>query len=238
LTLLIFDCDGVLVDSEAIALDGLAEMLTARGHPVTRAECRSLFMGRSVKDVLAEIERLLGSPLPPDWETEAQTRFFERLRRDLRPVDGIVAAIEALPYPRCVASSSPHDRIALSLAVTGLAPLFGEWVFSAEDVAHGKPAPDLFLHAAGRCGATAGEAIVIEDSPAGILAARRAGMRAIGFAGASHADAALAAALTEAGAGRVLTDMADLPEAVAMLIRDCGERSAAGAAQVLQGGVS
>ncbi len=120
----------------------------------------------------------------------------------------------ACPSPICVASSSAPDRIALSLEVTGLAPIFGDHVFSAEQVAHGKPAPDLFLFAAKSMGVAPQDAIVIEDSPAGVTAARRAGMGIIGFAGASHADGALAAALREAGAESVVTDMADLPAAI------------------------
>jgi HAD superfamily hydrolase (TIGR01509 family) len=217
MTFLIFDCDGVLVDSEAIALDVLAQAITALGHPTDAAECRSLFMGKSLKDVLIGIETLTGRPLPSDWGHAANTQLFARFAAELRPVAGIAAAIESLPYPRCVASSSQFDRIRLSLAVTGLAPLFGKNVFSATEVAQGKPAPDLFLHAAAACGFVPAETIVIEDSPSGVTAALRAGMTAIGFAGASHADAELAQALDAAGATIVLTEMAALPDAVAQM---------------------
>lgn len=220
MTFLIFDCDGVLVDSEAIALDCLAQAITALGPTIDAAECRSRFMGKSLKDVLAGIEELTGAPLPEDWGKTANARLFSRFVTELRPVSGVKDAIAHLPYPRCVASSSQPDRIRLSLAITGLAPLFGTHVFSATEVAHGKPAPDLFFHAAGACGFAPSETIVIEDSPSGVTAALRASMTPIGFAGASHADAKLAKALTEAGAAIVITDMAQLPAAVEQL-RKC-----------------
>lgn len=214
MSLLIFDCDGVLVDSEMIAFDVLAQMLTELGRPMSFAESRRRFMGRRTGDVLAEIEKELGHSIPPDTGARMKSILFARLRQELQPVAGVKAALARLPRPICVASSSPPDRIALSLEVTGLAPLFGTHVFSAEQVVHGKPAPDLFLLAAKSMGVPPQNAIVIEDSPAGVTAARRAGMGIIGFAGASHADSALAAALREAGAEDVVTDMADLPAAI------------------------
>jgi len=213
-TLLIFDCDGVLVDSESIALQLLAAALTDLGLPHAFDDCRRLFMGKSVKDVLAEIETKLGGPMPGGWGAAMNARLLARLEEELEPVEDIAAAIAKLPYPRCVASSSQPDRIRLSLEVTGLAPLFGARIFSATEVKNGKPAPDLFLYAAKECGAAPEQAIVIEDSTAGIIAARRAGMAAIGFAGASHADAHLAKSLAEAGADAVILKMADLPETI------------------------
>jgi HAD superfamily hydrolase (TIGR01509 family) len=217
LTLLIFDCDGVLVDSEIIAFDVLAQMLRSLGRPMSLDECRRRFMGRRTPDVLAEIEQELGHPIPPDTGARMKALLFDRLRRELQPVASVKEAIARLAWPICVASSSAPERIALSLAVTGLAPLFSDHVFSAEQVAQGKPAPDLFLFAAKTMGAAPGETIVIEDSPAGVTAARRAGMGIVGFAGASHADAELIAALRAAGADLVLTQMADLPAAVERL---------------------
>jgi len=213
-TLLIFDCDGVLVDSECIALHLLAAALTDLGSPQNFDDCRRLFMGKGVKDVLAEIEAMLGRPPPADWGVKMNARLLARLKEQLQPVEGVAATIAKLPYPRCVASSSQPDRIRLSLEVTGLAPLFGARIFSAANVKNGKPAPDLFLYAAKECGVAPEEAIVIEDSPAGILAAHRAGMAAIGFAGGSHADAQFAKALAAAGADAVILKMADLPEAI------------------------
>jgi HAD superfamily hydrolase (TIGR01509 family) len=216
-TLLIFDCDGVLVDSELIALEILANMLTELGCPTTHAECRARFMGRSTRDVLSEVEAMLGHPIPAEIGEAMQAQLFVRLRRELQPVRDIRDVVAALPYAVCVASSSQPERIALSLAVTDLAPLFAGRVFSAAEVRHGKPAPDLFLHAAARMGVPPKHAIVIEDSPAGVVAARRAGMGVIGFAGASHADPGLAGSLAQAGAREVLVRMTDLPAAVERL---------------------
>jgi HAD superfamily hydrolase (TIGR01509 family) len=216
-TLLIFDCDGVLVDSEMIALDVLAKMLGELGWPIATAECRARFMGKSTSDVLAEIEEILGGPIPPELGERTKILLFERLRRELQPVRDVRAVISALPYRVCVASSSQPERIALSLEVTGLAPLFQGRVFSAAEVRHGKPAPDLFLHAVARLGVAPQQAIVIEDSPAGVIAAHRAGMGVIGFAGASHADSALAQMLREAGAKEIVGRMTELPAAIERL---------------------
>jgi HAD superfamily hydrolase (TIGR01509 family) len=174
-------------------------------------------MGRRTPDVLAEIEAELGHPIPADTGARMKALLFERFRRELRLVAGVKDAIAHLSGALCVASSSSPERIARSLEVTGLAPLFAEHIFSAEQVAEGKPAPDLFLFAAKSMGAMPRETIVIEDSTPGVLAARRARMAVIGFAGASHADDALAAALHAAGADAVLTSMADLPGTVEKL---------------------
>jgi HAD superfamily hydrolase (TIGR01509 family) len=217
MTLLIFDCDGVLVDSEVIAFDVLRQMLAALGKPMSLAECRKRFMGRRTPDVLAEIEKELDHPIPADTGARMKALLFERFRRELQPVAGVKDAIARLPGPICVASSSSPERIALSLDVTGLAPLFGNHVFSAEQVADGKPAPDLFLFAAKLMGVQPRDTIVIEDSTAGVLAARRAEMAVIGFAGASHADDTLLTALYAAGADAVLTSMVDLPGTIEKL---------------------
>ncbi len=217
MTLLIFDCDGVLVDSEMIALDVLAKMLGELGWPIATAECRARFMGKSTSDVLAEVEEILGRPIPPELGERTKTLLFERLRRELRPVRDVRAVISTLPYRVCVASSSQPERIALSLEVTGLAPLFQGRVFSAAEVRHGKPAPDLFLHAAARLGVAPQQAIVIEDSPAGVIAALRAGMGVVGFAGASHADSVLITMLRQAGAQEIVRRMTELPATIERL---------------------
>ena len=218
MTLLIFDCDGVLVDSEPIATAALAELITTLGHPMTMQEALATFTGRSVADVLALSEELLGRPIPEEFGATHAQAVLARLRRELKPVAGVVAAIAALPYRRCVASSSSPERLILSLEVTGLAPLFGADVFSAVDVARGKPAPDLFLHAARRMQEPPADCIVIEDTVLGVQAGRAAGMAVIGFAGAGHADDALAQRLAAAGARPVLRAMEELPAAVAGLL--------------------
>jgi HAD superfamily hydrolase (TIGR01509 family) len=221
MTLLIFDCDGVLVDSEVIAHQTLLDALAPLGFTVTLQESYDLFAGRSLKDTLLVIERQLGRALPDDFLDQSRDLLFARFRAGLRPVGGVEAAIAALPYRRCVASSSAPDRLRLALAVSGLAPLFGEHVFSAAQVEHGKPAPDLFLFAARSMDANPTRCIVIEDSPLGVEAGMAAGMSVIGFAGASHATEELARRLADAGAHQVIRAMDALPACIeAMKVRE------------------
>ncbi|HEX7206184.1 MAG TPA: HAD-IA family hydrolase [Xanthobacteraceae bacterium] len=218
MTLLIFDCDGVLVDSEHLACASLAEVMTTLGHSMTADEAMLAFAGRSLKDVLARAERLLSRPIPEDLGEQAAVQLMARFRRELQAVAGVKEAIAALPYRRCVASSSDPGRLTLSLDVTGLSALFGNNVFSAVEVANGKPAPDLFLLAARRLGEDPSSCIVIEDSVLGVEAAGAAGMAAIGFAGASHANQGLAERLAAAGAEPVIHSMANLPAAVEQVV--------------------
>ena len=218
MTLLIFDCDGVLVDSEHLACASLAEVMTTLGHSMTADEAMLAFAGRSLKDVLARAERLLSRPIPKDLGEQAAVQLMARFRRELQAVAGVKEAIAALPYRRCVASSSDPGRLTLSLDVTGLSALFGNNVFSAVEVANGKPAPDLFLLAARRLGEDPSSCIVIEDSVLGVEAAGAAGMAAIGFAGASHANQGLAERLAAAGAEPVIHSMANLPAAVEQVV--------------------
>jgi len=217
MTLLIFDCDGVLVDSEVLALETLREMMASLGRTMTMDEADREFTGGSLADTVATAERLLGRPIPADVGEEFGRLLFERFRRELRPVAGIRDAILALPYRRCVASSSSPDRLRLSLEVTGLAPLF-EHVFSAVQVARGKPAPDLYLLAAGTLGEPPERCIVIEDTTRGVAAGRAAGARVIGFAGAAHATPALGENLRRAGADVVIGAMHELPAVVRRLV--------------------
>jgi HAD superfamily hydrolase (TIGR01509 family) len=216
-TWLIYDCDGVLVDSEVLAGAALAELMTGLGHPLTGAECILIFGGLNVTDVLAKAEQILGRPVPSEIGEAAAERLLARFRNELKPVRGVAATITSLPYRRCVCSSSAPERLRLSLEVTGLAPLFGSNVFSAAEVKQGKPAPDLFLFAAHSLGEAPSDAIVIEDSPLGITAARAAGMRSIGFVGASHVSPDLRERLTAVGADRIIDAMVDLPDAIATL---------------------
>jgi HAD superfamily hydrolase (TIGR01509 family) len=216
MTLLIFDCDGVLVDSEVLALETLREMMASLGRPMTTAEADREFTGRSLADTVATAERLLGRPVPPDVGEQFGRLLFDRFRRELKPVPGVRDAIVALPYRRCVASSSSPDRLKLSLEVTGLAPLF-EYVFSAVQVANAKPAPDLYLHAARTLGEAPESCIVIEDTTRGVMAGRAAVMRVIGFCGAAHAAPDLAEQLRHAGAEIVIRTMHELPAVVRRL---------------------
>ena len=212
--LIIFDCDGVLVDSEIIAHALLAQMMTDLGHPMTTAEAVQKFAGRSLVDTLSLTEASLGRSIPNDLGQRYGRLLLERLRRDLKPIAGVKAAIAALPYSRCVASSSSLERIRLSLQATGLASLFGANIFSATQVTHSKPAPDLYLFAATRMGVAPEHCVVIEDSALGVTAARLARMKVIGFNGAAHATPDATQRLAAAGACYVISSMADLPATV------------------------
>jgi HAD superfamily hydrolase (TIGR01509 family) len=220
MTLLIFDCDGVLVDSELLANAALAELMSTLGHPMTTEQAVKIFTGLRLRDVLSSAEALLSFPIPADLGASAGQRLLERFRRELKPVKGVVEALGLLPYPRCVASSSTRDRLNLSLEVTGLAELFGDSVFSSDQVERGKPAPDLYLFAARSFDMIPADCIVIEDTMLGIRAAIEAGMKTIGFAGASHATAELVHQLKAAGAKDVITAMSALPGRVEALVAE------------------
>lgn len=208
--LVIFDCDGVLVDSEAIANATLAAALSEWGLAITGAEARARWIGRSMKSVAIELRAELGDRLPDGWLEEVEARDFALFRERLEAVPhvrGAVEAVQAAGLATCVASSGSHAKMEVTLGVTGLRPLFEGRVFSAREVARGKPHPDLFLYAAARMGVPAERAVVIEDSPAGVAGAVAAGMRVLGYAGD---------ALTErealAAAGAVLfDDMREVP---------------------------
>lgn len=180
--LVIFDCDGVLIDSERIAVRFDVAMLAELGLHLTEQQVVERFMGRSYTAMFAEIERELGRVLGEDWHEATRRRYEAALEAELTPVDGVPEALAAIDLPTCVASSSTHAALRHSLGVVGLHDTFAGRIFSAEDVAHGKPAPDLFLHAAATMGADPAACVVVEDSRYGVEAARRAGMRALGFA--------------------------------------------------------
>jgi HAD superfamily hydrolase (TIGR01509 family) len=180
--LVIFDCDGVLVDSDRIALRIQADRITALGLPTTYEDCVRDFLGIGMPATLRVLEERLGAPLPHGWDAELDDAIHDAFRRELRPVPGIVAALDAIDLPSCVASSGSHEKMRLTLGLTELRERFAGRIFSADEVKRGKPAPDLFLHAAERMGVAARDSIVVEDSPAGAAAARAAGMAALGYA--------------------------------------------------------
>ena len=216
--LLIFDCDGVLVDSEVLSCRIDAEFLTEIGVPYTAEEIAQQFLGVSLKTMISRIEAERDCKLPEDFAEQLNRVLFARFETDLKPIEGVREAIRSLPYPRCVASSSTPQRVALSLRVTGLADLFDN-LFSSTQVARGKPAPDLFLHAAAQMNVNPTECVVIEDSAAGVQAAVAAGMRVIGFIGGGHCGPDHAGKLRQAGAPLVLQQMAALPDAVRSMMR-------------------
>ncbi len=212
--LTIFDCDGVLIDSELIALDVLSLMMGECGHPMSVAACQDAFMGLHNADIIRAIEARLGRALPADEGARLRARIIDRFHGELRAVEGVAAALARLDGPRCVASSSDRARIALTLRLTGLDAFFGEHIFSGTEVAHGKPAPDLFLHAARAMGVDPSDCVVVEDAVAGVRAGVAAGMPVVGFTGGSHTDAGHAGRLRAAGAAVVIARMDDLPGAL------------------------
>lgn len=181
--LVIFDCDGVLVDSERLAVKIDARVLAELGWPMGEDEVIERFMGRSHESMAAEIEKHLGRRLPHDWEAGVRHLYREAFEDELVPVDGISEALDGIETPTCVASSSSHEDLRFTLGLTGLYGRFEGRIFSAGDVENGKPAPDLFFHAAENMGVEPAACAVVEDSRHGVEAARAAGMRAFGYAG-------------------------------------------------------
>jgi HAD superfamily hydrolase (TIGR01509 family) len=183
--LVIFDCDGVLVDSERLAVRVESRLITELGWPLTEADILERFVGRTDAYMHAEIEAGVGRPVP-EWHELYATALHAAFRAELTAVDGVadaVDAIHALPVATCVASSGTHEKMALTLGLTGLFDRFDGRIFSTTEVTNGKPAPDLFLHAASRMGVAPERCVVVEDSRSGVAAARAAGMRSLGFAG-------------------------------------------------------
>lgn len=181
--LLIFDCDGVLVDSEPIAVRVDVQVIRSLGREITEQEVIEQFVGLSNASMWKLVSDRLGVALPPDWDVQYDDLYREAFKKDLRPIEGILEALDVLTIPTCVASSGSHEKMQFTLRLTGLYSRFEGRIFSASDVKHDKPAPDLFLHAAQKMGVAPEDCLVVEDSPYGIEAARRAGMRAIGYAG-------------------------------------------------------
>jgi HAD superfamily hydrolase (TIGR01509 family) len=208
LQLVIFDCDGVLVDSEGLASELEVELFAEIGMPMTSAEIAERFLGRSVAFVNEAIAEHLGGSLPADWERYWEGRYRDVLSERLRPIPGVVQALEQITLSVCVASSSGLESIAFKLSLCGLADRFGDRIFSATQVRHGKPAPDLFLLAADRLSADPARCAVIEDSPVGVQAGRAAGMRTFAYAGGEM----VARERLEGEATIVFDDMRRLPE--------------------------
>jgi len=201
----IFDCDGVLVDTELISNTVLARLLTEAGLPMTYEDCMRDFRGRSIASVMA----IAGERHDRAWDFDVGERYYAEVeavfRRQLEAVPGVIAALDEIVLPSCVASSGPHHKMAVTLQRTGLWDRFEGRIFSATEVAAGKPAPDLFLHAAARMGFDPACTAVVEDSLPGVQAAVAAGMRALAFT--RHSDAAELAA----AGGEPFDDMAELP---------------------------
>lgn len=209
--LIIFDCDGVLVDSEPIAARVTGQYLKDLGYPAD-AEPHARFVGLSIPRMKAMLEAETGVALPADFEAELLRRDKAAFADQLRPAPGVAEAIPALREARCVASSGSQDKIRNSLTVTGLLAYFDPYLFSALDpeVENGKPAPDLFVHAAGTMAVPPARCVVIEDAVPGVVAGRAAGMRVLGFTGGGHCGPGHGRKLIDAGADTVFDDMTEL----------------------------
>jgi HAD superfamily hydrolase (TIGR01509 family) len=213
--LVIFDCDGVLVDSERLAVAIDVKAIGALGWPITEAEVISRHLGRSNADVLADIEARLGRPVPADWEGVWDAEYRRAFDEQLEAVPGVAEAIKAVAaegFQTSVASSGSQEKMRRTLGKTGLWNFFDGRVFSASEVELGKPEPDLFLYVAQQLGFSPDRCVVVEDSQYGVAGAKAAGMQAIGFAGGVTPSARLAAA------DAVITEMADLPGEVTRLL--------------------
>ena len=183
LGLVIFDCDGVLVDSERLAIKLDAQIMSRLGWPISEAEIIERFVGISDADFRQAIESHLGRSLPDDWDADVEPLYRSAFAADLRPVDGIVEALDRIETPSCVASSGTHEKMRYTLGLTGLYDRFEGRIFSATGVARGKPEPDLFLYAAERMGVPPHACVVVEDSVNGVRAARAAGMKVLAYGG-------------------------------------------------------
>jgi HAD superfamily hydrolase (TIGR01509 family) len=215
--LVIFDCNGVLVDSEPIASAVLAEALTRAGVAVSADGVARRFHGRRPADIFAAVETATGKKLPPAFASAVAVETLGRFRTQLRELPHVAHALTWIRGPKAVASSSPLDRVRVSLDIVGLLQFFGTRLFSASDVARGKPAPDVFQFAAARLQVNPADCIVVEDSVSGVTAAVAAGMKAVGYVGGSQTPGRLARDLVAAGAHTAIADMRVLKGTIADL---------------------
>jgi HAD superfamily hydrolase (TIGR01509 family) len=208
--LVIFDCDGVVVDSEVIACQCLSDLLTYSGLKTSAGDTFERYLGVSLATVGAEFLQATGRPLPESFRADLWNRLASSLSSSLKQIPGIHAVLDVLTTPFCLVSSSDRARIDISLKITALAPFFAGRIYDASMVAQSKPAPDLFLHAANQMRAVPSRTLVVEDSANGVRGAKAAGMTVWGFLGGSHwVHLDGATQLTEAGADRVFRSMAE-----------------------------
>ncbi|UPJ49714.1 HAD family hydrolase [Bradyrhizobium sp. 200] len=220
--LIIFDCDGVLVDSEVISCRAHADVLSRHGYPITSEQVFHRFLGRSTRQANMEVEAELGRALPDDFHVQLQDELFRTFEADLEAVPHICAALDGIDRAVCIASSGSHQRMRVTLGRTRLYDRFAPNIFSASQVTNGKPAPDLFLFAAGQMNVAPERCIVIEDSVAGIAGALAAGMPVLGFHGGSHCREGYGKKLHDAGAAVIFDDMRRLPDLIARVGRKAG----------------
>ncbi|CAN5435428.1 HAD family hydrolase [soil metagenome] len=207
----IFDNDGVLIDSEDISMRIDQQLLAGQGIVMSHAELTRRFVGKTFRAMMAEMEAERGSQFPADLEAQKDVLMIAAYRRNLQPVPGVVAALDAIALPKSVASNGPRDRIDIAFEITGLAKYFEGRISTFEQVKAGKPAPDIYLLAADRAGCEPAECLVIEDSPTGVTAAHAAGCRVLGFTGTAADKEIHAKTLRGLGAFAVFDDMTELP---------------------------
>jgi HAD superfamily hydrolase (TIGR01509 family) len=215
--LIIFDCDGVLVDSEVISCRAHAEALTRHGYPITADEVLNRFLGVSDREARLMIENEIGRKLPNDFESQVKQATLQFYADDLRAISYVSEAIAAIGLPKCVASSGTPEKIRHGLTCAGLYDQLAPHIFSASEVKRGKPAPDLFLFAAEQMQAAPAQCLVIEDSIPGVTGAVAAGMTVLGFHGGSHCPPGHADTLRAAGAIMTFEDMRQLPDLIAQV---------------------
>ncbi len=213
--LIIFDCDGVLVDSEALACVVHADVLTQHGYAISAEQVHDRFLGRSAREARLEVETELGRAFPDAYTAQLKATIDRVFGEQLKPVPHIADTLGRLSQRICVASSGTPTRIRSSLGTTGLLDRFDPHLFSAMQVERGKPAPDLFLFAAAKMNTPPARCVVVEDSVPGVTAARAAKMTVIGFTGGSHCRPGDADRLRTAGAAIVIDDMRTLPALIA-----------------------
>ena len=214
LDLVIFDCDGVLVDSEVISCRAHAATLTRHGYPITDEQVLQRFLGVSDREARLIIETEMGRKLPDDFDAQVKEATLKFYAGDLKAIAHVADAIAAIDLPKCVASSGTPEKIRHGLDCAGLYEQLAPHIFSAAQVTRGKPAPDLFLFAAEQMRAQPARCLVIEDSVPGVTGAVAAGMTVLGFHGGSHCQAGHADKLAKAGAALVFDDMRQLPDLV------------------------
>ena len=212
----IFDCDGVLVDSEPLSMKIDVDILAENGVIISEEEAHARFVGKTFAAMLEEMQREFGASFPANASADKDVRLLELYERELKPVEGVHEALDALmPQHFSVASNSPFDRVEAALRITRLTRFFGNRITTFEHVARGKPEPDVFIEAARRAGYEPKDCIVIEDSVTGVTAAHRAGCRVLGFTGTHPHPDQQAEKLLAVGARSVFSDMRMLPRLVA-----------------------
>ncbi len=209
--LVIFDCDGVLIDSEIVVCRIAAEELTQLGYPISTEQVIERFAGRPDREMRTEIEHDWGRPLPAEYKERVDARTEEAYGTELKIMPGLLDALQGIDVPVCVASSSFPAKLRLGLEVVGLYEHFAPNIISASILACGKPEPDVFIYAAGWMHQAPGACVVVEDSVPGVRSARRAGMRVLGFDGGRHSTPTLRERLLAGGAELVFSDMRQLP---------------------------